>query len=224
MSETFWFNDPASLFTSDTWTRFVPTPDMPVPAALNAVMRFTIYFSIILLGATGVPAYLAAIPLMAVVTAVLFRIFPETTRMREAFVSSSIGKERSMPAVDNPFMNAQLTDILDNPNRPRAADITAPNVREQVNHTFAQTSNMYMDTSDAFDLIQGQRNFYSVPEDDHAGLLKFLNKGGSANPKILSESYVAAKGTVNELAPPTVSHPGSIVSSPSTTLLPASKF
>ena len=83
---------------------------------------------------------------------------------------------------------------------------------------------MYMDTSDAFDLIQGQRNFYSVPEDDHAGLLKFLNKGGSANPKILSESYVAAKGTVNELAPPTVSHPGSIVSSPSTTLLPASKF
>lgn len=220
MSETFWFNDPASLFTSTTWTRFVPTPDMPVPAALNAVLRFTIYFSVILLATTGVPAYLAAIPLMAVMTVVLYRIFPQTTRMREAFVSSNVGRERTMPAVDNPFMNAPLTDIMDNPDRPRAADITAPNVREQVNDAFAQTSNMYMDTTDAFDLIQGQRNFHSVPEDDHAGLLKFLNKGGSANHKILSETYVAAKGTVNELAKPTLSHPtGSIVSSPSSSSL-----
>jgi len=224
MSETFWFNDPAGLFTSSTWTKFVPTPDMPVPAALNAVLRFTIYFSVILLVATGVPAYLAAIPLMAVVTVVLFRVFPKTSLMREAFVSSHMGAERSMPSVDNPFMNAPLTDILDNPNRPRAADITAPNVREQVNSSFAQTANLYMDTTDAFDLIQGQRNFYSVPEDDHAGLLKFLNKGGSANPKILSETYVAAKGTVSELPNPTVSHPtGSvpIVSSASpSSLLP----
>ena len=226
MSETFWFNDPASLFTSDTWTRFVPTPDMPVPAALNAVMRFTVYFSVILLAATGIPAYLAAIPLMAVMTVVLFRIFPETTRMREAFVSSNVSAQRTMPAVDNPFMNSSLTDILDNPNRPRAADITAPTVREQVNHAFAQTANMYMDTTDAFDLIQGQRNFHSVPEDDHAGLLKFINKGGSANPKILSETYVAAKGTVSELANPTVGRPSGstpIVSSTST-LLPSSKF
>lgn len=206
MSE-FWFNDPASLFTSSTWTKFVPTPDMPVPAALNAVLRFTIYFSVILLVATGVPAYLAAIPLMAVVTVVLYRVFPKTSLMREAFVSSNTGAERSMPKIDNPFMNPSLPDILDNPDRPRAADITAPNVREQVNTAFAQTSTMLLDTTDAFDLIQGQRNFYSVPEDDHAGLLKFLNKGGSANHKILSETYVAAKGTVNELPNPTVGHP-----------------
>jgi hypothetical protein len=104
-------------------------------------------------------------------------------------------------------MNSSLPDILDNPDRPRAADITSPAVRDEVNRTFAQTSNLYMDTSDTFDLIQAQRNFHSVPEDDHAGLLKFINKGGSVNPKILSESYVAAKGTVNELRAPTTSLP-----------------
>ena len=207
MSETFWFHDPAGLFTSSNWTRFVPTPEMTVPTALNAVMRFTIYFSVLLLVATGVSAYLIAIPLMALVTIALNGIFPETQKMRETFVSSAMGLERSMPRVDNPFMNASLPDILDNPGRPRAADITAPAVREEVNRTFAQTSNLYMDTSDTFDLIQAQRNFHSVPEDDHAGLLKFINKGGSVNPKILSESYVAAKGTVNELRAPTTSLP-----------------
>jgi hypothetical protein len=195
---------------------------MPVPAALNAVMRFTIYFSVILLAATGIPAYLAAIPLMAVMTVVLFRIFPETTRMREAFISSNVGSERTVPAVDNPFMNAQLTDIIDNPNRPRAADITAPTVREQVNRAFAQTANIYMDTTDAYDLLQGQRNFHSVPEDDHAGLLKFINKGGSANPKILSETYVTAKGTVSELPTTTVSRPAG--STPMFSSAPASSL
>ena len=207
MSESFWFHDPAGLFTSANWSRFVPTPNMTVPTALNAVLRFTVYFSIVLFAATGVSAYLAAIPLVAVLTIVLYRIFPETQRMKETFVSSHTGPERTLPAVDNPFMNAPLTDILDNPNRPRAADITAPSVREQVNQTFAQTSNMYMDTTDVFDLIQGQRNFHTVPEDDHAGFKKFLNKGGSANQKTTSETYVAAKGTVDELAAPSVAHP-----------------
>ena len=207
MSESFWFNDPAGLFTSANWSRFVPTPNMTVPSALNAVLRFTVYFSIVLFAATGVSAYLAAIPLVAVLTIVLFRIFPETQRMKETFVSSNTGSQRTLPAVDNPFMNAPLTDILDNPDRPRAADITAPSVREQVNQTFAQTSNMYMDTTDVFDLIQCQRNFHTVPEDDHAGLLKFLNKGGSANQKTTSETYVTAKGTVDELAAPSVAHP-----------------
>lgn len=207
MSEAFWLNDPAGLFRSDNWTHFVPTPNMPVPAALNAVLRFTIYFSLLLFVTTRVSAYLAAIPLVAVLTVVLYRIFPETQRMKETFVSSHTGPERSLPTIDNPFMNAPLTDILDNPNRPRAADITEPSVREQVTQTFAQTSNMYMDTTDVFDLIQAQRNFHSVPEDDHAGLLKFINKGGSANQKTTSETYVAAKGTVDELAPPSVARP-----------------
>ena len=50
---TFWFKDPAGLFTSKNWHVFVPTPNMPVPEALNAVLRFTIYFSVVLLAITG---------------------------------------------------------------------------------------------------------------------------------------------------------------------------
>ena len=82
---------------------------------------------------------------MAVVTIVLNGVFPQATSMREAFqggpfVSGYVGTAREIPRVDNPFMNPSLTDIQDNPNRPPAADITRPDIAEQVNRAFAQTS------------------------------------------------------------------------------------
>jgi hypothetical protein len=81
-------------------------------------------------------------------------------------------------------------------------------VRDKVNQAFAQTSNIYMDTSDVFDLVQAQRNFHTVPEDDHEGLLKFLGKNAQySNQKGLAETYVVAKGTVNELPGATVTSP-----------------
>jgi hypothetical protein len=102
-------------------------------------------------------------------------------------------------------MNPQLTDILDNPDRPPAAVITGKAVRDQVNEAFAQTSNIYMDTTDVFEMVQSQRNFYSVPADDHAGFLKFLGKNAQhSNQKLLSEGFVVAKGTMSELPTPSV--------------------
>ena len=92
-------------------------------------------------------------------------------------------------------MNPHLTDILDNPMLPPAADVTRKDVRDEVNAAFAKTSNIYMDTSDVFQMVQAQRNFHTVVTDDHAGLLKFMGKGQRAD-KLLSEGYVAAKGTV----------------------------
>jgi hypothetical protein len=100
-------------------------------------------------------------------------------------------------------MNASLVDINDNPNRPPAADVTDIDIRDKVNKAFAQTSNIYMDTSDVYDLVQSQRNFHTVPEDDHAGLLAFLGKNAQySNQKLLSEGFVVAKGTFAEPATP----------------------
>jgi hypothetical protein len=100
-------------------------------------------------------------------------------------------------------MNPGLTDILDHPNRPPAAVITGKAVRDQVNNEFAKTSNIFMDTTDVFEMVQSQRNFYTVPADDHAGLLKFLGKNGQhSNQKLLSEGFVVAKGTMTELPTP----------------------
>ena len=92
-------------------------------------------------------------------------------------------------------MNPTLIDINENPNRKPAADPTEVSVRDQVNKQFSQTSNMYMDTTDVFQTVTAQRNFYTVPEDDHAGLLQFLGKG-AASGKLLNEGYVVTKGSM----------------------------
>jgi hypothetical protein len=144
------------------------------------------------------PMYLLLIPLVMAASVVLNMTFPKAKKMTESFVSSYVGNERTMPTPDNPFMNASLADINDNPNRPPAAEVTSIPVREKVNNSFAQTSNLYMDTTDVFDLVQAQRNFHTVPEDDHAGLLKFL-RGSAPSGKELNEGYVIARGTMTEL-------------------------
>jgi hypothetical protein len=199
-TEPFWYYEPNILFTQDTWSKFVPTADMSVSTALNAVVRFSVYLATLLFLSSMRPAYLLIIPLVMGVTIALNMMFPRARKIVESFgnglvVSGYVGDMETRPSNDNPFMNPHLTDILDNPNMPPAADVTRKDIRNEVNAAFAKTSNIYMDTTDIFEMVQAQRNFHTVATDDHAGLLKFLGKGQRTD-KLLSEGYVAAKGTV----------------------------
>lgn len=195
MPEPFWYNDPAILFDKASWYKFVPTARMSVAEALNAVVRFSVYLCVILFLTSMRPMYMLFVPIVMAITIFLNSWFPQAKKMREEFVSSYVGEKETMPSVDNPFMNATLIDIHENTHRPPAADITRRDVRDDVNKAFAQTSNLYMDTTDVFDLVQSQRNFHSVPEDDHAGLLRFLGKNAKSG-KELNEKYVVARGTL----------------------------
>jgi hypothetical protein len=227
MSEQFWFQDPAVLY--EDWMQFVPLQTMTTAEGLNAVLRFAIYASVLLFVATGCQSYLAAIPVVALATIILHKLFPNGKTL-EAFLDlgSVFGPSRAsrpekkeltrenftMPTVDNPFMNVQLTDIQDNPNRPDAAPITDKRVRKAINQAFAQTRNIYMDTSDRFDQTQAQRTFHTlqsakVPNDQDA-FLAWMAKGydapdvSSAAParggKLLSEGYVNARGAMRNLS------------------------
>jgi hypothetical protein len=205
----FWLSEPSVLFNKDTWYQFVPTPNMAVSDALNAVVRFSVYLSVLLFITSLNPLYLLFITLVMLASVFLNGWFPKAKKMVENFSSGGIptgyvGKERTKPTPDNPFMNPQLPDIVDAPDRPPADDITKVDIRDKVNEAFVQTSNIYMDTSDVFEQVQAQRNFHAVPVDDHAGLLKFLGKNAKSD-KLLSEGYVVTKGTVPELASASVS-------------------
>jgi len=211
MTEAFWYTEPNVLFRQDTWYMFVPQPNMSVRESLNAVVRFSVYLSVLLFATSRDAWYLLLIPVVMIATIFLHRTFPEAKKIvSEGFASGPVvtgytGDERSRPTPDNPFMNPLLTDILENPDRPPAAEITSLKVRDEVNEAFAQTSNIYMDTTDMFNLVQSQRNFHAVPADDHEGFLKFLGKNAQrTNQKGLSEGFVIAKGTVTSLPLPSV--------------------
>jgi hypothetical protein len=206
MSQPFWYSDPSVLFSKDTWYSFVPTPKMSVAEALNAVVRFSIYLATLLFLTSMDPWYIFIVPIVMGLSIGLNAIFPRAKVVAESFVSSYVGEEKTLPTPDNPFMNAPLSDIHVNNNRPPAADATTLEVRDKINQAFAQTSNIYMDTSDVFDIVQSQRNFHTVPEDDYEGLLKFLGKNARTD-KLLSEGYVVAKGTVTELPIPSAVRP-----------------
>ncbi len=210
-TEPFWYDDPNVLFSRSKWYVFVPQASMTVKEALNAVVRFSVYLTILLMATSRDAWYILLIPVVLLVTIFLEKWFPQAKKISEGFqsgpvVSSYSGTETSQPSDDNPFMNPKLTDIHADNKRPPAADVTDIKVRDKVNESFAQTSNIYMDTTDVFDLVQSQRNFYTVPEDDHAGFLAFLGKNAQySNQKLLSEGFVVAKGTFSELPTPAVS-------------------
>jgi hypothetical protein len=195
--ETFWLNDPAHLFTKDNWTYFVPTDAMTVPEALNAVTRFSIYFSFMLTIVTSNTNYLLFIPVVMLMTIFLARLYPRTQVMKETFALK--GKYAS-PQSNNPFMNVLFTDYVDDPERsPAPPDITNEGIKESIDEAFAETHDLFMDTTDKYALSQSARTFVTqaattIPN-DLEGFQKFLNTDNVSR-KEHSETYVVAKGSM----------------------------
>jgi hypothetical protein len=208
--ETLWINDPASLFSKSNWFKFVPTSSMDIPTAMNAIVRFSVYISLILYAATRKTPYLLAIPLVLGLTVLVVKLFPNA-RALEAFTDDVTAtlKQYTYPTGKNPFMNPLLTEILDNPNRPEAAPITSNEVKKKIEKAFQETSDIYMDTSDKFDMAQSMRTFHTLQSglipNDQDGFLKFLSKGIdepdhsstflARKAKEKSEGYVDAQGS-----------------------------
>ena len=205
--EPLWINDPSILFSKDTWFKFVPMAYMDIPTSLNAIVRFTTYFSI-LMSCTDTK-YLFAIPVVLVLTVLVEKVFPHV-RTLEAFKSAAATLEKfTRPSPENPFMNPLLTEIQDNPNRPDAAPVTSNKVKREMEKAFQHTSDIYMDTSDRFDMAQAMKTFHTLQSakipNDQDGFLKFLSKGvdepdyssafPARNAKEKSESYVEALGS-----------------------------
>lgn len=228
MSEQIWYKDPSVLFSPDTWYKFVPTSKMTVAESLNSVVRFTVYFSIILYLATTATQYIVAVPIVMAFTVVLSQLFPHQKTLETFKLKGKVfGSDNTMPTQSNPFMNPLLTEIQDSPNRLPAAPVDRQDVKADMYKTFNKTTDLYMDTSDLFDQTQGMRTFNAVPvttiPGDLDGFKKFLSKGSdqpdysSTNParnaKIASESHIISKGSLPAL-PSTTSHPSG--TSPST--------
>jgi len=232
MSQEVWFKDPSVLFSSTTWNQFVPMPNMTTAESLNSVVRFSVYFSVILFLATGITAYLLSIPIVMLASFVLYSLFPNGKTL-EAFMGKLVNKvvpmkDSTMPTAENPFMNPLLTEIQDNPNRPDAAPISRSDVKLGIYKSFQKTSDLYMDTSDLFDQAKAIVSFHTLQSatipNDQDGFLKWLAKGfdepdysSSAlarHAKQDSETFVKAKGSLGNLPSSTSKPTGTTPSGP----------
>jgi hypothetical protein len=199
--EIFWLKDPANLFGKNTWTRFVPTDAMTVPEALNAVVRFTVYFGLLMTLVTGETNYLLFIPIVMGITVALVNLYPTTQILKESYENKG---QYATPTDQNPFMNVLFTDYVDNVDRPPAPpNINKPSVKESITEAFSVTHDLFMDTSDKFGLAQAARQFVTqasttIPN-DMDGFQNFLNKDNVSR-KAASEGYVVARGSTQELS------------------------
>ena len=216
-AELIWYEDPNHLFTKSSWTQFVPLPTMTTTEALNAVVRFATYFTVLLFVTTQNTRYILLLPVVLFLTYVLHVLFPNGKKL-ESYINS---EKYTMPTPDNPFMNVLLTDIQDNPNRGDAAPLSSKEVRLKVAKAFQHTNDLYMDTTDMFDQSQAMRTFHTLQSakvpNDQDGFLAWLAKGydepdHSSAPlarggKFDSEGYVAARGSTDSMLPSSTLQP-----------------
>lgn len=207
--EQFWLDDPANLFVK--WYRFVPTNDMTVPEALNAVVRFTVYSSFLVALIVQKTQYLLLVPLVMLASILLVRLFPRTQVIQETFdimrrkvrrpSEKPMAAAVETPTADNPFMNVLFTDYVDNPNRVAAPpDVTSKALDSSIREAFSKTSDLFMDTSDTYGLMESSRNWVTqasttIPN-DLDGFQAFLNKDNVSR-KGKSEEYVVAQGSTS---------------------------
>lgn len=172
--ERIWYVDPVSLFRGDRLARFVPETNASLPQQLNAIMRFAIYFSLLMFfvgrrhlalfvmlivaGATAAVQHAARADHTAAFTPPLGQ--QQNTTKRTGINSSHI-KPCTQPTLDNPFGNVMLSDYTDNPMRPPACNIQDPEVVDKVETLFEH--NLYRDVSDAMSRTANSRQFYTNP-------------------------------------------------------------
>jgi len=206
--ELFWLEDPAHFFVR--WHKFLPTNDMTVPEALNAVVRFTVYSALLVAIVARRTDYLLLIPLVMVASVVLVRLFPKTQMVQETFDnlkrrSAGTAEHFSTPSADNPFMNVLFTDYVDDPARVSAPpDVTSAALDSSIREAFSKTSDLFMDTSDTYGLMESSRNWVTqaattIPN-DLEGFQAFLNKDNVSR-KGKSEEYILANGSTNTPIP-----------------------
>ncbi len=165
--EKIWYEDPMNFINLKTYDKFIPTDGMSLAQQLNSVLRLSIYFSIIVfLFKRNINILI--IPMCVCAFSYFFYKFEQEKRSKERFrldeknllENKRDGSLCVKPTKSNPFMNVIMTDYSDNPERPKACDITHSNIRRKSEKFFEE--NLYRDVDDIFHRNASDRQFYTT--------------------------------------------------------------
>lgn len=182
--DIFWLNDPKVFIKN--YLNFVPTKSMTLIERYNAITLFCFY-ALILMIIFRQPIYWLYIPISIIVIVILLNTIKETKNTqteKETFKpiieSGYIDSDGTMrfnrvtdlpttkpevsftcrkPTKDNPFMNPLVTDF--NTFTPTACNSDDEEINNEITKAFK--SDLFSDVNDAFDKMNSQRQFYTVP-------------------------------------------------------------
>lgn len=182
-----WYEDPGQLFTKDNFTHFYPSEGMTLDEKLNAVLRLAVYFAIVMVAIRQNLQYLLVPILVAAGTAgmhvALTRPPPQVTESYRAYDRVE-GRECTMPAPQNPFMNVLMTEYADDPERPAACDVGDTGIKEEIQQHFE--TGLFRNIEDIYGKNASDRQFYTMPSttipNDREAFVRFLSEGGPPGP------------------------------------------
>jgi hypothetical protein len=174
--DNFWFDDAFILLDKERLTEFFPSQSnhTTLEERLNAIVRLSMYLSLMLYAYHKEPAYLFIFLITCVGSILVYK--QEKQHVKENMLSEpSLPKQAeeredatcTPPTLDNPFMNATMKDYLnvDESNRiidrPQACDTADPIIKKEMDRTFGH--NLFTDVDDLFGKMNSQRQFYTMP-------------------------------------------------------------
>lgn len=158
-----WYENLSSMLL---FTSIVPLDSMPMDEKLNAIMRLTLYVSLILSIIKANANYM----FIAIITALLTVAINETNRnakvRQEQYLQSEAldivdNRVCALSTVENPFMNVLVTDYGTGKDRPAACNVLDKKVQKKMETNF--NAKIYRDVSDIYSNMSSQREFYTMP-------------------------------------------------------------
>ena len=169
MSEKIWYTDISNFINYENYILFFPTDYMTMDEKINSVMRFLLYFSLILYFFNQNTRVLYILVLCGLLSYVVSEMkLDNMASTKEKYVDETNNKSKSSrhrrctkPSKLNPFMNVLMTDYKDNAERPRACDVENQKIKKSMKSKFEQ--DIYKNVDDVFDGNYSYRQFYTTP-------------------------------------------------------------
>lgn len=183
---TIWYRDPVGFLRGGNAAFFLPTQSDTLTEQLNAVMRFAIYFTLVLLLVRRDANLLFVAVVVGALTYVIYESHAtEQNKKQSTMEHLQLAREPdgsvcTRPTRDNPFMNVTNDQITDFPNRPAACPITRGDVEAAAEKEFSH--NLYRDVEDVAGRYTSSRQFYTMPSttipNDRTTFAEWLYKTG----------------------------------------------
>jgi len=176
MSTPFWFKDITILYDKNYLLEIMPRKEYDFNRKLNAVVRFTIYYGI-LLYIFKRDKNILCLPFITIVITVFLHKTSKDDKQDDNFKglmntkgSANLSEIDMMideintdvyriPEIDNPMMNQNTFDLYEN--KKAIPTYNNPGVKRKVEETL--DSQVFKDSNDLFNRRNSQRQWYTMP-------------------------------------------------------------
>jgi hypothetical protein len=183
--EQIWFKEPTKFINKENYLIFYPSSHMTTKEQYNALLRFSIYFTLIMILISNNYRYIYVVLLTGLITYIMYTVNAIENKKKQDELdkfdlaySKIDNKYCSKPTKNNPFMNFMVNEYVENPDKYEACNIDNDTIRKNIKKNFNE--GLHRSNDDIFSKNASDRQFYTNPNtkvmNDQTGLAEWLYK------------------------------------------------